>query len=542
MKRGRVLVERKRKTARQRVEESEDDDEQVLSDSDEEVQPTARSQGSSARTNASSSRDDGEEVDDEEEEEEEDGMLDFTQPDYALQLSESQPADTQESSEKTKANAMPARVGQMSTKTIEDLSALLVRYMLYKASLKLPIKFADISKDVFPKHKNISRYFFQKAKQQLESVFGYRVVAVDDSSSKELYIVLNAQTSQEHLLLMNKTGKSASRGFLMMILGLLWCAPARRISEDDLWKQLALLDSSIKPTRDHAALGDVANLLKTFETQFANALGSGQSADPQFRMQEMDAIVACYESSSESSGVEEEEHVASSSDSEDDSDAGGRDDGAVGQKRKRGSSSEPPQWTRAFPHVDGNWPSHVSITISADGAFRSLCSKLVERVTSESGVELVPMGSGGDDAHHLSLSRPFVLTYDQIEPFVDELHAALKWRRRFSLSLHGATILCNDDKTRSFLALRVVNGHKEVLNILKCVDKCMRQFAQPMYYEDPIPHVSIASAFGDSLATQVTQDQVHKVLLSLDEREPWNTVITTVHVAIGNKQFRIPLQ
>jgi hypothetical protein len=202
------------------VEESYDDDDQVLSDSDVEVQ-----QPVSARTN----NNDDEEADDDEEEE--DGMLDFTQPDYALQLSESQPADTQESSEKAKANAMPARVGQMSTKTIEDLNALLVRYMLYKASLKLPIKFADISKDVFPKYKNVSRYFFQKAKQQLENVFGYRVIAVDDSSSKELYIVLNAQTSQEHLLLMNKTGKSASRGFLMMVLGLLWCAPARRISE-----------------------------------------------------------------------------------------------------------------------------------------------------------------------------------------------------------------------------------------------------------------------------------------------------------------------
>lgn len=75
------------------------------------------------------------------------------------------------------------------------------------------------------------RYFFHQAKQQLESVFGYRVVAVDESATKELYIVLNAQTSQEHLLLMNKNGKSPTRGFLMMVLGLLWCAPGRRLSE-----------------------------------------------------------------------------------------------------------------------------------------------------------------------------------------------------------------------------------------------------------------------------------------------------------------------
>lgn len=54
-----------------------------------------------------------------------------------------------------------------------------------------------------------------------------------------------------------------------MHIGIRWCSDRSICFEcvDDLWKQLALLDSAIKPTRDHAQLGDVANLLKTFETQ-----------------------------------------------------------------------------------------------------------------------------------------------------------------------------------------------------------------------------------------------------------------------------------
>lgn len=36
---------------------------------------------------------------------------------------------------------------------------------------------------------------------------------------------------------------------------------------DDLWKQLALVDSAIKQNREHPKLGDIAGLLKTFETQ-----------------------------------------------------------------------------------------------------------------------------------------------------------------------------------------------------------------------------------------------------------------------------------
>lgn len=114
---------------------------------------------------------------------------------------------------------------------VDDLTALLVRYLLYKGSLKVPIKFGDISKDVYPTYKNVSRFFFHRAKKQLERVFGYQVVPVDDGTAKEVYLVINGTSSQEHWQLVNKTGKSSTRGLLMMILGLLWCAPARRLSE-----------------------------------------------------------------------------------------------------------------------------------------------------------------------------------------------------------------------------------------------------------------------------------------------------------------------
>ncbi|EEY66025.1 uncharacterized protein PITG_03563 [Phytophthora infestans T30-4] len=184
----------------------------------------------------------------EEDNDEEEALLDFTQTDYV---------------EPTK----PKALHKLSDKALDELMAKLVRYMLYKGGLKLPIKFADISKDVFPQYKSVSRYFFYHAKQKIESVFGYRVVQVEDSTSKELYLVLNNASSQEHLLLMNKTGKAASRGFLMMVLGLLWCAPARRLSEDDLWKQLIRLDPTVKLKVNHPQLGDISLLFKTFESQ-----------------------------------------------------------------------------------------------------------------------------------------------------------------------------------------------------------------------------------------------------------------------------------
>ncbi|ETL42279.1 hypothetical protein F441_07029 [Phytophthora nicotianae CJ01A1] len=207
----------------------------------------------------------------EEDNNEEEALLDFTQTDYAVQMSQAEPLagddSDEEASKRNKEPTKPKALHKLSDKALDELTAKLVRYVLYKGGLKLPIKFADISKDVFPQYKSVSRYFFYHAKQKIERVFGYRVVQVEDSTSKELYLVLNNASSQEHLQLMNKTGKASSRGFLMMVLGLLWCAPARRLSEDDLWKQLIRLDPAVKLKVNHPQLGDIPLLFKTFESQ-----------------------------------------------------------------------------------------------------------------------------------------------------------------------------------------------------------------------------------------------------------------------------------
>lgn len=197
-----------------------------MSENEEPTQPTR------ALDDGEEKQDDGHDESEDDSEDEE--ALDFTQTDYATQhLSQrSEPSESLDrESGKAKAPSVPAKIAQLSDKAVDDLTAQLVRYMLYKGGLNLPIKFGDISKDVYPTYKNVSRFFFHRAKKQLESVFGYQVVPVDDSTSKEVYLVINATSSQEHWQLVNKTGKSAARGLLMMILGLLWCAPARRLSE-----------------------------------------------------------------------------------------------------------------------------------------------------------------------------------------------------------------------------------------------------------------------------------------------------------------------
>lgn len=113
----------------------------------------------------------------------------------------------------------------------------------------------------------------------------------------------------------------------------------------------------------------------------------------------------------------------------------------VGTKRKRQGEPPRPQWKRAFPHIDGQWPSHVSITITVDEQLRERVTSVIASAQGCVGdaVALVPLieepeDGGGDESPwaelHLSLSRPFTLTYDQIDAFVDALRTALKWRKQ----------------------------------------------------------------------------------------------------------------
>ncbi|KAF0719177.1 hypothetical protein AaE_010497 [Aphanomyces astaci] len=247
----------------------------VDSDSDEvEFQPTKRSKRSSqsqrrppsSQLSQSSQRIHNDEEKDDAHEDDEAGDLDFTQRDTEQHVAMSQVYDDDDDAE-------PARIANMNPKTKEDLTAKTVRYLLYRANSHNPVKLGDMTKEIFKDHRNAARHFLGVAAKKLESTFGYRVVAVDDAmlgdaaaSKKDVFIIVNNIADQKHLQKINKCHGMKERGLLMMIFGLIWCAPRRQLDEDALWKNLSLLDSSIRDKRN-AQFGDIVPLVKTFESQ-----------------------------------------------------------------------------------------------------------------------------------------------------------------------------------------------------------------------------------------------------------------------------------
>lgn len=80
---------------------------------------------------------------------------------------------------------------------------------------------------------------------------------------------------------------------------------------------------------------------------------------------------------------------------------------------------------RAFGHVEGNWPSHVYLSISQTKKIKLLqqaCIKHYENLIDTDSTIVHK-----DDGNlHISLSKPFVLRHHQIEPFLKSLSQKIR--------------------------------------------------------------------------------------------------------------------
>ncbi|CBJ30805.1 similar to Chromosome 16 open reading frame 57 [Ectocarpus siliculosus] len=187
------------------------------------------------------------------------------------------------------------------------------------------------------------------------------------------------------------------------------------------------------------------------------------------------------------------------------------------------------RWVRRFPHERGNWPTHVFIPVPNSAAFKSMAEASVSHFRQRlatawrEGHGRAEGGKGGkkrtrdgrqrsnqasassagkldppevvmndmdpSGRQHLSLSKTTALRAHQINPFVRGLKEAVKSSRSFTASfVSGYDVLVNEDKTRSFVCLRVRGGRQMVLSLIAKVDPLMRRFKQSEYYEVIIMH------------------------------------------------------
>lgn len=149
---------------------------------------------------------------------------------------------------------------------------------------------------------------------------------------------------------------------------------------------------------------------------------------------------------------------------------------------------------RSFAHERGNWASmlYVPLHLGVYGAsFASLLASLVA-TCQENDVKLTPSSQ-----LHISLTRTLVLQLHWIQPLADDLRGRLGILPKFSMWLHGLHVYVNEERTRTFLGLRVCHGRTELEDIVSQVDLSIAEYRLPPFYKDGSFHASVAWCTGD---------------------------------------------
>jgi hypothetical protein len=285
---------------------------------------------------------------------------------------------------------------------------------------------------------------------------------------------------------------------------------------------------------------------------------------------QMDALQAYSSSSSESCESENNDDSDNSNDAK--SASSSCDLGAHPKRnRKRRRIESSPEFVRSFEHVKGNWPTYICVRIPVgDDLFQNVQElnyaaraafedTLAEKVPIHSSIEYItPQDSKFSDVLekriiarasssavrcggfiHLSLSRTTTLQYHQIEHFVRDTIQALGHSQSFHTVLQGCETFSNDENTRSFVSLPVVDGREKVCNLIRLVNSVLVSYGKPVYYQNPRPHVTVASQKGNGLFGL-------NVIQHVKEKK-WGKFrhyvrISEVSIVIGNKLFIAPLK
>lgn len=193
---------------------------------------------------------------------------------------------------------------------------------------------------------------------------------------------------------------------------------------------------------------------------------------------------------------------------------------------------------RSFKHEQGNWATYVYLPYNPVEEFTDILEKVISTAKSH-GIDLKPQ-----EEFHLSLSQTVVLRHHWIQPFTQSLKAGLTSCSRFTLSAETLKVYCNAEKTRTFLGLEVSNGHTQLLDIIKVVDKTMTDFKLETFYEDPSFHVSLAWCTGDLTAQLNSCLRELQSIIDNQEDGPFTLRLNCAELRCrtGNKVFCFPFE
>ncbi|KAJ3823472.1 hypothetical protein EV361DRAFT_55952 [Lentinula raphanica] len=155
---------------------------------------------------------------------------------------------------------------------------------------------------------------------------------------------------------------------------------------------------------------------------------------------------------------------------------------------------------RSTPHVDGQWASHVYVSIKVQK--RSAMYNLVsDALKTAKGIEPalhdlneIEQKPDNDLDLHVSLSRPIFLRSHQRNDLKREVRILAEKTSSFKVSFTTFSVLTNDEQTRTFLTLDIGSGHPELKLLSNGLLPFLATLRQKEYYAEPRFHASLAWA------------------------------------------------
>ncbi|XP_052741642.1 U6 snRNA phosphodiesterase 1 [Bicyclus anynana] len=192
---------------------------------------------------------------------------------------------------------------------------------------------------------------------------------------------------------------------------------------------------------------------------------------------------------------------------------------------------------RSFPHVRGNWATFVYI----DYPDKENLLKLIDKFATT--LATVDESCSKCEDIHISLSKTFVLKYHMINTFTSSLQEVLKNIDSFELGFESVDVFCNEDKTRTFIALKVdCFAHRYLISITKKIDNILRDFRLPEFYNEPSFHMSILSINGDKKQCVLKiLHQLNQHFMNQEEKVD-TIIINKVNCKSGNKYYQYYLK
>ncbi|KAL3341839.1 hypothetical protein AABB24_026053 [Solanum stoloniferum] len=215
---------------------------------------------------------------------------------------------------------------------------------------------------------------------------------------------------------------------------------------------------------------------------------------------------------------------------------------------------------RSFPHIEGNYALHVYIPVYIPSATRNGLASFLKKITAivptlhAVDVDVPLSGSLKDETllekvvlgreFHISLGRTVPLRVHQINSMVSMLRQKLQFQRRYLIDFNKWEIFVNDDSTRTFMSLEVLEGGlAQIRKQIQAVDEVYKLHNLPEFYKDPRPHISITWALGDIRDTlkRMVEEEMKKYKVGSSSRQKciFTSKFSGILCKIGNKMHEI---